>query len=113
MRHYSESACNPPCQPPDGTGVTASAVYSHACKTRNALTLPPPSLRPAFVAVPLDLQTDLAISLLASTITLTPGISTDRKVLLVHALDVEDQDELVAVITQRYEKPLKEVFEAC
>ena len=78
----------------------------------------PQSLRPAFVAVPLDLQTDLAISLLASTITLTPGtlsawLSADRKVLLVHALDVEDQDELVAVITQRYEKPLKEVFEAC
>ena len=78
----------------------------------------PQSLRPAFVAVPLDLQTDLAISLLASTITLTPGtlsawLSADRKVLLVHALDVEDQDELVAAIKQRYEKPLKEVFEAC
>ena len=78
----------------------------------------PQRLRPAFVAVPLDLQTDLAISLLASTITLTPGtlsawLSPDRKVLLVHALDVEDSAALIASIKQRYEKPLKEVLEAC
>lgn len=76
----------------------------------------PQSLRPAFVAVPLDLEFDLAISLLASTITLTPGtlsalLSADRKTLLVHALDVADQAELVASIKQRYERPLKEVFE--
>lgn len=78
----------------------------------------PQSLRPAFVAVPLDLRTDLAISLLASTITLTPGtlsalLSADRKTLLVHALDVADSAALVASIKQRYEQPLKEVFEAC
>ena len=78
----------------------------------------PQSLRPAFVAVPLDLHSDLAISLLASTITLTPGtlsalLSADRKTLLVHALDVADSAELVASIKQRYERPLKEVFEAC
>jgi len=78
----------------------------------------PQALRPAFVAVPLDLRTDLAISLLASTITLTPGtlsalLTADRKTLLVHALDVADSAELVASIKQRYEQPLKEVFEAC
>lgn len=78
----------------------------------------PQSLRPAFVAVPLDLRTDLAISLLASTITLTPGtlsalLTADRKTLLVHALDVADSAALVASIKQRYEQPLKEVFEAC
>ena len=78
----------------------------------------PQALRPAFVAVPLDLRTDLAISLLASTITLTPGtlsalLTADRKTLLVHALDVADNAELVASIKQRYEQPLKEVFEAC
>lgn len=78
----------------------------------------PQSLRPAFVAVPLNLQSDLAISLLASTITLTPGtmsalLSADRKTLLVHALDVDDSAALVASIKQRYEQPLKEVFEAC
>ena len=78
----------------------------------------PQALRPAFVAVPLILTSDLAISLLASTITLTPGtlsaqLSAERKILWVHALDVADSAELVATIKQRYEKPLQEVFEAC
>lgn len=78
----------------------------------------PELLRPAFVVLPLDLTSDIAISLLANTITLTPGtvsalLSPDRKYLLVHTLDVSDADELVAAIKQRYETPLKEVFERC
>ncbi len=76
----------------------------------------PDRLRPAFVEVPLDLRTDLAISLLANTISLTPGtvsawLSPDRRTLIVHGLDVDDPAELVATIKQRYETPLREVFE--
>ena len=33
----------------------------------------PRNLRPAFLAVPLDVRSDLGISLLANTISLTPG----------------------------------------
>ncbi|WP_448873787.1 Na+/H+ antiporter subunit E [Desulfobulbus propionicus] len=74
-------------------------------------------LRPAFIRVPLDLDSDLAIVVLAHTLSLTPGtvsihLSPDRRVLLIHALDVEDQADLVARIKQRYEQPLKEIF-AC
>lgn len=76
----------------------------------------PERLRPAFVVVPLALRTELAISLLANTISLTPGtvssrLSPDRRSLLVHALDVDDTEALIASIKQRYEAPLKEVFE--
>lgn len=76
----------------------------------------PERLRPAFVVVPLALRSELAISLLANTISLTPGtvssrLSPDRRSLLVHALDVDDRDALIASIKQRYEAPLKEVFE--
>lgn len=76
----------------------------------------PARLRPAFVEVPLDLTTDLAISLLANTISLTPGtvsawLSLDRKILVVHTLDTDDAAALVAEIKQRYETPLKQVFE--
>ncbi len=76
----------------------------------------PERLRPAFVVVPLALRSELAISLLANTISLTPGtvssrLSPDRRSLLVHALDVDDRDALIASIQQRYEAPLKEVFE--
>ncbi len=73
------------------------------------------SLRPGFVELPLELEDDFAIALLA-TISLTPGtvsadVSPDRRTLLVHALDVDDAAALVAEIKQRYERPLKEIFE--
>jgi multicomponent K+:H+ antiporter subunit E len=37
-------------------------------------------------------------------------LSDDRKLLLVHGLDVPDVEALVAEIKQRYEAPLLEVF---
>lgn len=77
---------------------------------------PSARLRPAFVQIPLDITNPHAITALASVITLTPGtvsadLSADRKTLLVHALDVPDEAELIASIKQRYERPLKELFE--
>jgi multicomponent K+:H+ antiporter subunit E len=76
----------------------------------------PARLRPAFVEVPLALKTDLAISLLANTISLTPGtvsanLSADKRTLIVHTLDTGDAAALVAEIKQRYERPLKMIFE--
>ena len=76
---------------------------------------PPAKLRPAFIHLPLDLDDDFAITLLASTISLTPGtvsadVSADRRTLLIHTLDVDDPDTLVAQLKQRYEAPLKEIF---
>jgi len=76
----------------------------------------PKSLRPMFVQVPLDLRSDLAISLLANVICLTPGtvsarLSDDQRFLLVHALDCDDPQALIAIIKTRFEAPLKEIFE--
>lgn len=73
-------------------------------------------LRPAFVTFPLELQDDFAITLLASTISLTPGtvssdISNDGKYLLIHALDVDNEAELIRSIKARYETPLREIFQ--
>lgn len=78
----------------------------------------PDRLKPVFVELPLDLTSDLAISLLANSITLTPGtvsaqLSADRKHLLIHALNETDPDAMIAAIKQRYEQPLKEIFEKC
>lgn len=68
-----------------------------------------------FIWVPLDLTNIHGISVLASVMTLTPGtvsaeLSEDRKFLLVHCLNVDDPDALIADIKQRYEAPLREVF---
>ena len=54
--------------------------------------------------------------MLASTITLTPGtvsahLRMDGKTLLIHALDVGDIDDMIRHIHERYERPLKEIFE--
>ena len=72
-------------------------------------------LRPGFIMIPLDIHEPLPLTLLASTISLTPGtvsteISSDHKTLYVHALHVEDEQALVQQIKQRYEAPLKEIF---
>ncbi len=73
------------------------------------------SPRPAFVVYPLTLKHPMAISILASTISLTPGtvsadISDDESTLLIHALDVDDDQALIDAIRERYEKPLQEMF---
>ncbi|MDT8383757.1 MAG: Na+/H+ antiporter subunit E [Gammaproteobacteria bacterium] len=76
----------------------------------------PRRLRPCFLRLPLELQSDLAISLLSNTICLTPGtvsaeLSADRRYLLIHALSTDDPEAVLRTIKQRYEAPLKEVFE--
>jgi multicomponent K+:H+ antiporter subunit E len=76
----------------------------------------PERLQPGFVAIPLDLTGALPITMLASTISLTPGtvsieIAEDQKTLYVHALHVTQAKALVDRIKHRYERPLKEIFE--
>ncbi|SDF83377.1 Na+/H+ antiporter subunit E [Sulfitobacter delicatus] len=73
------------------------------------------SMKPAWVVIPLDLREPEAISILAGTITLTPGtVSADLsdcgRYLLVHALDAEDPDAVRDDIKDRYERRLKEIF---
>ncbi|SFM38036.1 Na+/H+ antiporter subunit E [Marinobacter zhejiangensis] len=72
--------------------------------------------RPAFISYPISLEHPLAITMLASTISLTPGtvsadVSDDQRLLLIHALDVDDEQEVIDAIRQRYEKPLQEIFQ--
>lgn len=73
------------------------------------------SLRPAWIVVPLDLRQPEAITILAGTITLTPGTLTvdlaqDGRALLVHALHAPDPDAVRDDIKMRYERRLKEIF---
>lgn len=69
-----------------------------------------------WIVVPLELHTPEAITILAGTITMTPGtvtamLSADAQHLLVHCLDTDDPDAVCAEIKQRYERRLKEIFE--
>lgn len=74
-------------------------------------------ISPGFFALPLDMTAELPVTLLASSISLTPGtvsveLSEDRRWLYVHMLNLEDEAKTIETIKQRYEKPLKEIF-AC
>jgi multicomponent K+:H+ antiporter subunit E len=65
--------------------------------------------------VPLDLRSPEGISVLAGTITMTPGtvtadVSPDGSALLVHCLDIAEESELVAGIKTRYERRLRRIF---
>jgi len=69
-----------------------------------------------FVAIPLDLRDRTGLAVLACIVTSTPGTAWiehahDSNVLLIHVLDIVDQEEWVALIKNRYEAPLMEIFE--
>ena len=79
------------------------------------LTKPNSKLKPAWIVVPLDLREPEAITILAGTITLTPGtvsadLSDEGHSLLVHVLHTEDPDAERDGIKDRYERRLLEIF---
>jgi len=74
------------------------------------------STKPAWISIPLELRTPEAITVLAGTITMTPGtvssdVAADGRSLLVHCLDAADPDAVRDEIKTRYEARLKEIFE--
>jgi multicomponent K+:H+ antiporter subunit E len=88
---------------------------------------PTKKLTPGFVKVPLDLTHSMPITILASTVSLTPGTvaaevypcsesftegsDSEQRFLLIHVLDLKDEQALINTIKQRYEAPLKEIFQ--
>jgi multicomponent Na+:H+ antiporter subunit E len=65
-------------------------------------------LRPAIIAYPLTLSSDLQITLLANMITLTPGtlsvdVSDDKTTLYIHTIDLADRADLVGRIASGFE----------
>ncbi len=72
-------------------------------------------LTPGFVAIPIDIKHKFPITILASTVSLTPGtvsaeVSSNEHWLYVHVLHLSDEEALISLIKQRYEAPLKEIF---
>ena len=71
--------------------------------------------KPGVVAVPLDAETDLEITLLANLITLTPGtltldVSEDRKTLYLHAMFITDPEDVRREIKDGLERRLLELL---
>ena len=69
-----------------------------------------------FVAIPLELRDKTGLAVLACIITSTPGTAWieyahDTGVLLIHVLDLKDENEWIDLIKSRYEALLMEIFE--
>lgn len=69
-----------------------------------------------FLHLPVDLRNPHALAVLAIIITATPGTlwvqhDARRHVILIHVLDLIDEDEWIQQIKHRYERLLMEIFE--
>ena len=96
--------------------VLYDIVKSNFIVARIVLFMPKDSIQPAWVTVPLDLQTPEAITVLAGTITMTPGtltadMSSCGRSLLIHCLHAPDPPAVRDEIKERYEARLKRIFE--
>lgn len=72
--------------------------------------------RSRFVIIPLELRDPLGLAALTMVTTVVPGtvwteIALDRSALMLHVWNVEDEERFVARFKDRYEKPLREIFE--
>jgi multicomponent Na+:H+ antiporter subunit E len=72
-------------------------------------------MQPAVLAIPLDVQTDGEITFLAVVVSLTPGtlaldVSTDRKVLYIHAMYASDPEAIRREIKQGFERRILEML---
>ena len=75
-----------------------------------------PDIRSHWIPIPLELKSAEAITVLAGTITMTPGtvsamLSADCGSILVHCLHTDDPDDVRESIKSRYERRLMESFE--
>ena len=77
---------------------------------------PNSAIKSHWITVPLDLTSAEAITMLAGTITMTPGtvssmLSADSGAILVHCLHAENPQAVRDRIKARYESRLKEIFQ--
>jgi multicomponent K+:H+ antiporter subunit E len=96
--------------------VLAEIVRSNWAVARIILLPDVRQRRSGFVRIPLDMRTPYGLAALACIITATPGTlwveydSADNTMLL-HVLDLIDEEEWVRIIKDRYETRLMEIFE--
>ena len=95
--------------------VAWDVVVANVHVARLILFSPVERLDTRWVTVPLELRSPEAITVLAGTITMTPGtvscdLSADGCSLLVHCLDAPDAEAAVRDMKARYEARLKEIF---
>jgi multicomponent Na+:H+ antiporter subunit E len=100
-------------------GLTLALVFIRELILSNIAVLrvvlnPWVRVRSGVIAVPTELTKDIALTMLANMITLTPGtltldISPDRRYLYVHTLNLDDPEDVKREIHQAFEIYLREL----
>ncbi len=93
----------------------AAELAQSAWATVKATLGPPGRLRPAILAVPLDVRSEGGITLFASMVTLTPGttsldVSEDQRTLYVHVMDTHDHAASIEAMKASLEARAREVL---
>jgi len=68
-----------------------------------------------FVTIPLDTRNPYCLAALSCILTATPGTlwvdyDSAKSTMLLHVLDMIDEQQWVTIVKERYEKPLMEIF---
>lgn len=96
--------------------VIGDVVRSNLAVLRILIGARARSVTSGFVTIPLNLTDPYGLAVLACIITATPGTiwmsyRADQGLLLIHVFDLVDETVWIRTITERYEAPLREIFE--
>lgn len=97
-------------------GVVLVDIFRSNLAVGKIILLRREARRSGFIEIPVDLRNRYSLAVLAIILTATPGTlwvqhDADRHYVLLHVLDLVDEDAWIRLIKGRYEKLLMEIFE--
>ena len=118
-RSATRKAPDPPAgldSPARGLCLRGHPAVEHRGRGASSSAGAIPGENAGFLSIPLTLRDRYGLSVLACIITSTPGsiwvnYDTVRGVLLIHVLDLVDEEVWIRTIKDRYERLLLEIFE--
>jgi multicomponent Na+:H+ antiporter subunit E len=90
-------------------------LYVACFQVLHLVLSPKLNLKPGIIRMKVNLPTDFQLVFLASLINLTPGtltleVSSDKKTLYVHALNINDAEKIIGGIRGSFEDGIREVW---
>ena len=96
--------------------VSLDILHSNIAVARLILSAPIATSRSGFIEIPLTLVDRTGLAVLACVLTATPGTAwveyrSRKNLLLLHVLDVGEEQHWIDLVQERYEPLLLEIFE--
>ncbi|MEL6760022.1 MAG: Na+/H+ antiporter subunit E [Myxococcota bacterium] len=96
-------------------GLFAREMFRSAFRVAIDTLRPSLTFKPGIVAIPIELNSDIEIMILANLISLTPGtlsvdVSRDCSTLYVHAMNIDDPEALRVEIKRGFERRVREAL---